>query len=260
MQRAGEKAGAGVNPIALDLCCGKGGWSRGLMDTGWDVIGVDIEDMGGYPSKLVLADIIEVAKNPEAFFPGLKVDLVVASPPCQEFSYRSFPFKRARFMRDNVPPKTDIWEACQKIAEHFGAPLVLENVRGAVRYMGPAQAHFGPFYLWGDVPVLLPDGRPQKGFGKSDANADRWESKKRFADEYERVNGLEYQSRGKCGPLNAQRAGRGPEMSKARDGYKRIEGSGKHSGNSRKEWSAIAAMIPYELSHWIGETMKPENK
>jgi len=275
-----------VKPLALDLACGKGGWSLGLLATGWDVIGVDIEDMGGYPekAKLVIADILEIAKDPKAFFPGLKFDLVVASPPCQEFSYRSFPFKRCRYLRDNVPPNTDIWRACEKIAKELGAPLILENVRGAVRYIGKPQGKFGPFYLWGDVPVLLPDGKPQKGFGRTpDKSANP-------SDPWGGFGGSSYQSRGKRGPLNQKRIFAGeyeresglkhsrPAMTKQRDSYKRVVGSEKyritHSkdghkriggasdvgakrSSARKEWSAKAAMIPYELSFHIGDYFHP---
>ena len=34
--------------------------------------------------------------------------------------------------------------------------MVVENVRGAQKWVGKAQDHFGSFYLWGDVPTLMP--------------------------------------------------------------------------------------------------------
>lgn len=44
-------------PLAIDLFCGLGGWTEGLMMEGWDVIGFDIERhvYGGhrYPAQLV---------------------------------------------------------------------------------------------------------------------------------------------------------------------------------------------------------------
>jgi site-specific DNA-cytosine methylase len=142
-----------VKPLALDLFCGKGGWTQGLLDTGWDVLGIDIEDMGGYPegARLVLADVLEVAKDAVAWVAQhdpRPVSLVTASPPCQEFSYSSFPFRLARekFTPEN-PPDKSLWRAAESIAKQLGAPLILENVRGAVKWMGPAVNRFGPFYL-----------------------------------------------------------------------------------------------------------------
>lgn len=56
-----------------------------------------------------------------------------------------------------TPPDLSIWRACEEIAKITGVPLVIENVRGAQKFMGRARAHFGKQYLWGDgVPALLP--------------------------------------------------------------------------------------------------------
>jgi len=55
-----------------------------------------------------------------------------------------------------------MWLAAERIQREASAvagrhiPLVIENVRGAQKFMGPAGAHFGKQYLWGDVPALLP--------------------------------------------------------------------------------------------------------
>jgi site-specific DNA-cytosine methylase len=158
-----------MKPLALDLCCGKGGWTKGLLAAGWDVIGVDIKAWEGYPKEadFWLCDVKELHRHILLERQGRKISLVVASPPCQEFSYRSFPFKRCRELAANVPPDKSIWQACERIAKECNAPLVLENVRGAEKYMGKANAHYGSFYLWGDVPALLPIGCPRKGFVKS---------------------------------------------------------------------------------------------
>ena len=34
--------------------------------------------------------------------------------------------------------------------------MVVENVRGAQKWVGRARWHYGSFYLWGDVPALMP--------------------------------------------------------------------------------------------------------
>lgn len=45
-------------------------------------------------------------------------------------------------------------EACEAAGRHI--PMVVENVRGAQPWVGRARWSFGSFYLWGDVPALMP--------------------------------------------------------------------------------------------------------
>jgi len=85
--------------------------------------------------------------------------LIVASPPCQAYSYRAMPWKRAKALS---PPDNTLFEACFRIqreaCEAAGKhiPMVVENVRGAQKWVGRARWNFGSFYLWGDVPALMP--------------------------------------------------------------------------------------------------------
>jgi len=86
-------------------------------------------------------------------------DLIVASPPCQEYSYRAMPWKRAKAL---PPPDNTLFDACFRIqreaSEAAGRyiPMVVENVNGAQKWVGRARWHFGSYYLWGDVPALMP--------------------------------------------------------------------------------------------------------
>jgi hypothetical protein len=43
--------------------------------------------------------------------------------------------------------------------------MVVENVRGAQKWVGRSRGFYGPYHLWGDVPALLPTGRCRKGEG-----------------------------------------------------------------------------------------------
>ena len=69
------------------------------------------------------------------------------------------PWKRAKAL---PPPDNSLFEACFRIqreaceAAGHHIPMVVENVRGAQKWVGRARWNFGSFYLWGDVPALMP--------------------------------------------------------------------------------------------------------
>ena len=147
-----------MRPRAIDLYCGLGGWSEGLLAEGFDVIGFDIErHVYGdhrYPGQLVIQDVRTLHGSQ---FKGAA--LIVASPPCQDYSYRAMPWKRAKALPppDNILFETCFRlqrEACEAAGHHI--PLIVENVRGAQKWVGRARWSFGSFYLWGDVPALMP--------------------------------------------------------------------------------------------------------
>jgi hypothetical protein len=134
-------------PLAIDLFCGLGGWTEGLLAEGYDVVGFDIErHVYGdqkYPAQLVLQDVLTLHGSQFK-----TAALIVASPPCQAYSYRAMPWKKAKAL---PPPDNSLFEACFRIAGEAGVPLVVENVKGAQKWVGRAKAHYGSFYLWGDV-------------------------------------------------------------------------------------------------------------
>ena len=185
-------------PLAIDLYCGLGGWAEGFLAEGYDVVGFDnhrhVYGDQKYPAQLVLQDVTTLIGRQ---FNNAAV--IVASPPCTEYSYMAMPWSRgkqiARALRgkDEFPqPYTGsrtiedlnrLFDACFRIAKEaseatchcqcwrcakgghcircdwFGntgvvarrIPLVVENVKGAQPWVGEARAHFGSFYLWGDV-------------------------------------------------------------------------------------------------------------
>ncbi len=163
-----------MKPLAIDLFCGLGGWAEGFLAEGYEVIGFDIErhdyGTGGYPGQLVIQDVLTLHGSQ---FRDAAV--IVASPPCQAYSYRAMPWKRAKAL---PPPSNELFDACFRIQREantcpkccginawrctfcFGRtkhiPLVVENVKGAQPWVGRAKWHYGSFYLWGDVPALMP--------------------------------------------------------------------------------------------------------
>lgn len=157
-----------MKPAAVDLFCGLGGWTEGLLAEGYRVVGIDIEEHvygeHKYPGKLILADVLTLHGSLFA-----RADLIVASPPCQEYSYMAMPWSRAKAkaaaIRADTTGKeharlTQLFNACFRIQREASdaagrhIPLVVENVRGAQPWVGKAQGNFGSFYLWGDVPEL----------------------------------------------------------------------------------------------------------
>lgn len=147
-----------LKPLAIDLFCGLGGWTEGLLAEGYDVVGFDIErhEYGAhkYPAQLVIQDVLTLHGSQFR-----NAALIVASPPCQAYSYRAMPWKRAKAL---PPPDNTLFDACFRIqreaCEAAGRhiPMVVENVRGAQKWVGRARWNYGSFYLWGDVPALMP--------------------------------------------------------------------------------------------------------
>lgn len=141
------------------------------MSEGYRVVGFDIErhvyGETRYPAQLVLQDVLTIHGSQFK-----AAALIVASPPCQEFSYMAMPWSRAkekaralREGRDDPKRLTALFDACFRIqreaceAAGHHIPLVVENVRGAQEWVGRARWHFGSYYLWGDVPALMPIAR-----------------------------------------------------------------------------------------------------
>lgn len=153
-----------MRPLAIDLFCGLGGWAEGLLAEGYEAVGFDIErhvyGEHSYPAQLVLQDVRTLHGSQFR-----DAALIVASPPCQAYSYRAMPWKRARAL---PPPDNELFNECFRIQREACAaagrhvPLVVENVKGAQKWVGRARWNFGSYYLWGDVPALMPAGRHLK--------------------------------------------------------------------------------------------------
>ena len=46
----------------------------------------------------------------------------------------------------------ELFNACIRIGQEAGCPIIIENVRGAQEWVGKARWNFGSFYLFGDGP------------------------------------------------------------------------------------------------------------
>ena len=151
----------------IDLFCGVGGWAFGGLAEGYDVVGFDIErhQYGAhrYPAQLVIQDVLTLHGSQFK-----DASLIVASPPCQAYSWMAMPWSKAKAAAAAIRADETgqaladlnrLFDACFRIQAQASLaagrhiPMVVENVRGAQPWVGRARWNFGSFYLWGDVPV-----------------------------------------------------------------------------------------------------------
>lgn len=135
----------------LELFCGLGGWSKGFAELGYHCTGIDIKNLG-YPYNFIKADLYD-------WEPKEPYDIVLASPPCTEFSvlknvnhgnadermgldlvYRTFE------LIDKIKPKYYVIENVPGLGKFLPKP------RDIVRY-GRTKPH-KEAWLWGNFPPL----------------------------------------------------------------------------------------------------------
>ena len=133
-----------------------GGWSEAFVQAGWIVIRVEVNPALEYVPFTRIWDVkewvdwIDDLPHPE---------LVVASPPCTEFSTADW-----RKDRETLKPDMSIVRACLDIIDYIKPDYwILENVKGACRYFIPIIGHHRQaignkqspqFYLWGNFPYI----------------------------------------------------------------------------------------------------------
>lgn len=267
-------------PLCIDLYCGLGGWTEGFLAEGYDVIGFDIErHVYGeecYPAQLVLQDVRTLHGKQ---FKGATI--IVASSPCQEFSYRAMPWKRAKALG---PPELGMElfaqaariqrEACEASGRYI--PMIQENVRGAQPWVGKAQWHYGSFYLWGDVPALMPVATQRRMKSGVSCSPPLWRDRVAATPEDAhafhiklpdaRIDGVKvpglangrFPAGGLAqGHIDGTKGG-GDWFGSGADCSLQRRASSKSS--ARKAASARIAKIPFPLSSWIARCYLPKRE
>lgn len=329
-----------MKPLVIELFAGCFGWSAGWLELGGRSIGFDIEHLphhGPVPNgaDLVLQDVRTIHGSQFK-----NADLILASPPCTEYSYFAMPWSRAKQIAAalkgqgsfpegytgsrNLADLNALFNACFRIQReaiqatghdcpacyglgprHSSAPcarcngtcwvtrhipLVVENVKGAQPWVGPAKGHYGSFYLWGDVESV--GGRlcaPQSRFGQSikplrrlakNGGGGSWWPISHGVDNGEMygvnpvrgpgIDGVKapgndtFRSTGHpCGKLTDPRyPSDGDGLKNARnwwsDGAGSLSATTSSHSPARKAASAQIAKIPLELSRWVARVYKPE--
>lgn len=102
----------------LDLFCGAGAVSAGLVAAGFEVVGVDLEPQGNYPYPFLRHDALTLDRRFLRSF-----DAIWASPPCQAWTaLKHAPNGKAHF---SVIGRTRL------LLASLDKPYVIENVEGA---------------------------------------------------------------------------------------------------------------------------------
>jgi hypothetical protein len=177
-------------PLAIDLFAGLGGWTDGFLAEGWNVVGFDVTrhvyGADRYPAQLVLQDVLTIHGSQFR-----NADIIVASPPCQQYSWLAMPWSRSKDPNNSKAakalrakweaegPDNKLFNACFRIqreaiyarrldlrcceldyskpgCKRCHIPLIVENVRGAQPWVGRSVWNYGSFHFWGDVPALMP--------------------------------------------------------------------------------------------------------
>jgi len=292
--------GNGRKPLCIDLYCGLGGWAEGFLSEGYEVYGFDnVRHHYGdqkYPGHLILQDARTLHGSQLR-----NAAVIVASPPCTEYSYMAMPWKRAKQIEralrgEDIFPSgytgsrtveelnelfTTAFRLQREASQSAGRyiPLIVENVKGAQKWVGRASWHFGSFYLWGDVPALMPItlravkmGHPERCYRNGHKSTAHLTNR---SEHGAKVPGMNWSGYGQ--PDYTPKGFNVTAAQRYREEQTKVGGSwfgsyaeqkaagtispgrlhGKNS-DSRKAASAQIAKIPFPLAQWIAQVYKPD--
>ena len=107
-------------PRLLVLFCCAGGSSKGYVDAGFEVVGVDIAKQPRYPFEFHQQDALSVEISKGWFG---RVDAIHAAPPCQLHSHGTVSIDRSEY--------PDLIGPTREMLKVTGLPYIIENVKRA---------------------------------------------------------------------------------------------------------------------------------
>src|SRR5258706_3211638 len=289
-----------MRPLAIDLFVGLGGWSAGLVAAGWRSVGFDLENMFEVLNEPMPEHFSLVIQDVRTLHGSQFKDaqLLVGSSPCTKYSYMAMPWQRAKALAawyEEEPSRqvqlNELFDAQFRIqreaSEAAGRqiPMVGETGRGVQRWVGRARANFGSYYLYGDVPALMPivqrtmknvdggswfglnpdgspgalnnarDGRKTNGDIPHIRTGARSTPHLTNAAEHRDVRAFD----DAFAPSDGRKGAGYAWFKKGTGAWARdpVSAAGSHGSPRRKAASAKIAKIPFTLAHWIGKTWFP---
>jgi hypothetical protein len=110
----------------LELFCGLGGWSKAFAEAGHDCTGVDIKNLN-YPYRFIQADLND-------WVPDQHYDVILASPPCTEFSIVKKISNNQEYERQGLDLVYRTFHLIELIKPKW---FVVENVKGLGEFLPP---------------------------------------------------------------------------------------------------------------------------
>jgi hypothetical protein len=149
----------------LDLCSGFGGFSEAFFRCPhWQVMRIEINSLLSEVPDTEIIDVLEfrdiLADMIERGYQPARPDLILASPPCRDFS-TGFSSPRSQSAIDgelnSYQPDMSILKACLDIISMLKPTYyIIENVRGSIRYfepyLGKPICSVGAWWFYGKFP------------------------------------------------------------------------------------------------------------
>lgn len=153
----------------LDLFSGFGGWSQAFVNHGYEVLRIEnnplLKDVP-YTLPMCIREFRDTIRaQVESGITFIKPDVILASPPCYEFSlaYNSIRSKAQRNNEKFSPDMELVLITIELIALLNPKYFIVENVNGSQKYFEPyfgkARQKIGAYVLYGKFPEIILQGK-----------------------------------------------------------------------------------------------------
>ena len=157
----------------LDLYAGLGGWTEAFVrSNNWEIMRVENNPLLSEVPHTQLYDVLQFRDELKQMildgYSPESPELIVASPPCVEFSNGwSSPkstYRRNKGTLDGYEPNMELMLAVLDIVSMLQPRYwLIENVVGATRYFNPILGEptqiIGHYVLWGNFPHIIYDSK-----------------------------------------------------------------------------------------------------